>query len=98
MAGKSAPKKNMSAIKRARQAEKHRLRNKTIKTSIKTITKKLLAAVDEKRKEEARSALIEATRIIRKAATKGVIHRNTASRKISRLSKIANTIFKAEAA
>lgn len=98
MAGKSVPKKNPSALKRARQAEKNRLRNKAVRTSIKTVTKKLQAAIEEKNREQVQSALIEATRIISKAATKSVIHKNTASRKISRLSKAANAILKAEAA
>lgn len=98
MAGKSAPKKNMSALKRVRQAEKSRLRNKAVRTSIKTVTKKLQEAIAEKNTEKVRGSLIEATRIISKAAGKGVIHKNTASRKISRLSKIANTLLKAEAA
>lgn len=98
MAGKSVLKKNPSALKRARQAEKNRLRNKAVRTSIKTVTKKLQAAIEGKNREQVQSALIEATRIISKAAAKSVIHKNTASRKISRLSKAANTILKAEAA
>ena len=98
MAGKSVPKKNPSALKRVRQAEKSRLRNKAVRTSIKTVTKRLQAAIEGKNREQVQRALIEATRIISKAATKGVIQKNTASRKISRLSKVANTILKAEAA
>jgi small subunit ribosomal protein S20 len=95
---KAAPKKNLSAIKRARQAEKRRLRNKTVKTEIKTVAKKLEAAVAGKRKEEAQKTLLEAAEVISKAATKGVIHKNTASRKISRLSRLANTLLRSEAA
>lgn len=98
MAGKSAPKKNPSAIKRARQAEKHRLRNRAVRTAIKTVTKKVETAVTEKNKDEARKAFIEAAEVISKAASKGVIHRNTASRKISRLTKLANTVLRSEAA
>lgn len=98
MPGKSAPKKNLSALKRARQAEKNRLRNRIVKTAIKTITKKVEAAVNEKNKEAARKAFIEATETISKAASKGVIHKNTASRKISRLARLANTVLKSEAA
>lgn len=98
MAGKSVPKKNPSALKRSRQAEKNRLRNKAVRTSIKTVTKKLQAAIEEKNRGQVQRALIEAARIISKAATKGVIHKNTASRKISRLSKAAYTVLKAEAA
>lgn len=98
MAGKSAPKKNLSAIKKARQAEKNRLHNRTVKTAIKTVTKKVETAVSQKNKEEARKAFIEASQVISTAASKGVIHKNTASRKISRLSKLANTILRSEAA
>lgn len=98
MAGKATPKKNLSALKRVRQAEKNRLRNRSIKTEIKTVTKKVETAVAGKDREELEKALVEATKVISKAASKGVIHRNTASRKISRLSKLANTVLKAEAA
>lgn len=98
MAGKSAPKKNPSAIKRARQAEKHRLHNRAVKTAIKTVTKKVETAVSEKNKDEARKAFMEAAVVISKAASKGVIHKNTASRKISRLAKLANSVLRSEAA
>lgn len=98
MPGKAAPKKNLSALKRVRQAEKHRLRNKAVKTAIKTAARKVEAAVDEKDREAAGKALVEAAKVISKAASKGVIHRNTASRKISRLAKLANTVLRPEAA
>lgn len=98
MPGKSVPKKNLSALKKARQAEKHRLHNRTVKTAIKTITKKVETAVNEKNKEAARKAFIEATKIISKAASKGVLHKNTASRKISSLAKLANSVIRPEAA
>ncbi len=98
MAGKSAPKKNLSAIKKARQAEKHRLRNRAGKTEIKTVTRKVETAVEEKNRDEAQKALMEATEIISKAASKGVIHRNTASRKISRLAKLTSSVLRSEAA
>ncbi len=98
MPGKAAPKKNLSAIKKARQAEKHRLQNKAVKTAIKTVAKKVETAVAEKKKDDAQKALLEAGEVISKAASKGVIHRNTASRKISRLSRLANTVLRSEAA
>lgn len=98
MPAKAAKKKNLSAIKRARQAEKLRLRNKSIKTAIRSITKKVETAVSNKNKEEVRQALSEARTIISKAATKGVIQKNTASRKISRLARLANTVLISEAA
>lgn len=98
MPAKAAKKKNLSAIKRTRQAEKHRLRNKAVKTEIKTAVRKVETAVTGKNKEEAHKALMEAAKVISKAASKGVIHKNTASRKISRLARLANTLLKSEAA
>jgi len=98
LAGKSAPKKNLSALKRVRQSEKNRLRNKAVRTAIKTVTKKVEAAVSSKNKEGIKGLLIEAESLISKAATKGVIHRNTASRRISRLARLANTLLTTEAA
>lgn len=98
MPAKPAPKKNLSALKRARQAEKNKLRNKAVKTEIRTVSKKVETAVDKKDKEEAHKAFMEASEVITKAASKGIIHKNTASRKISRLARVANTVFRPEAA
>jgi len=81
-----------SAIKRARQNEKRRLRNKSSKTRIKNIVKNVRLAVSEKSDETARVKLDIAKSIIDNAAKKGVIHKKTASRKISRLSRLVNTI------
>ena len=98
MPAKPAPKKNLSALKRARQAEKNRLRNKAVKTEIRTVSKKVETAVDKKDKEEAKKAFTEASEVISTAASKGIIHKNTASRKISRLARLANTVLRPEAA
>ena len=81
-----------SAIKRARQNEKRRLRNKSSKTRIKNIVKDVRLAVSEKSNETALAKLDIAKSIIDNTAKKGVIHRKTASRKISRLSRLVNTI------
>lgn len=67
-------------------------RNKAIKSGVKTAVKKVEAAVAAKDKEAAAAALLNATSVIDKAATKGVYHKNTASRKVSRLAKIVNNI------
>ncbi|MCH1982136.1 30S ribosomal protein S20 [Ruminococcus sp. OA3] len=67
-------------------------RNKAIKSAVKTSIKKVEAAVANKDKEAANSALLEAISTIDKAAAKGVYHKNTSSRKVSRLSKAVNTI------
>ena len=81
-----------SAIKRARQNEKRRLRNKSLKTRVKNIVKDVRLAVSEQSNEAALTKLDIAKSTIDKAAKKGVIHRKTASRKISRLSRLINTI------
>ena len=60
-------------------------RNKAIKSGVKTAVKKVLAAVEAGDKEVAKSALLDATSTIDKATKKGVYHKNTAARKVSRL-------------
>ncbi len=65
-------------------------RNKAIKSGVKTAVKKVSAAVESGDKAAAGVALLAATSAIDKAASKGVYHKNTASRKISRLSKTVN--------
>jgi len=81
-----------SALKRARQNEERRIRNKSTKTRIKNIVKDVRLDVSENSKESALTKLDTAKSIIDKAAKKGVIHKKTASRKISRLSKTVNAI------
>ena len=65
-------------------------RNKAIKSGVKTSVKKVLAAIEANDKAAASQALIAATATIDKAAGKGVYHKNTASRKISRLAQALN--------
>lgn len=67
-------------------------RNKSIKSAVKTSIKKVEAAVAASDKEAASNALVDAISTIDKAATKGVYHKNNASRKVSRLSKAVNSI------
>ena len=81
-----------SALKRARQNEERRMRNKSTKTRIKNIVKDVRLDVSENSKESALTKLDTAKSIIDKAAKKGVIHKKTASRKISRLSKTVNAV------
>jgi small subunit ribosomal protein S20 len=80
-----------SALKRARQNEIRRLRNKSVKTRVKSIVKDVRLSVSENSKEAALKKLEMAKSNIDRAAQKGVIHKKTASRKISRLSKLVNT-------
>jgi small subunit ribosomal protein S20 len=80
-----------SAIKRARQNDLRRLRNKSVKTSIKTIVKDVRTSVGETSGEDTLAKLNTAQSAIDKASKKGVIHKRTAARKISRLTKLANS-------
>lgn len=97
MPAKAAKKKNLSAIKRTRQAEKRNLRNASIRSKIKTVSKRIEEAITEKKQENVKKFLREIIRTVNSAVSKGVLHKNTASRKISRLSKLANTVLKAAA-
>ena len=81
-----------SAIKRALQSERNQIRNKIAKTKVKNITKKVRLAINDNTTDDPANVLNEAKSIIAKAASKGAIHKKTASRKISRLSKFVNTI------
>ncbi len=67
-------------------------RNKSIRSKVKTAMKKVDAAVAAGDKAAAQAALLAATSEIDKAATKGVYHKNNASRKVARLSRAVNTI------
>ena len=67
-------------------------RNKSIKSGVKTAIKKVETAVAAKDVETAKAALVNATSVIEKAATKGVYHKNNASRKVSRLAKAVNSL------
>jgi small subunit ribosomal protein S20 len=76
-----------SAEKRNRQAQKRRARNVAVRTSVKTAVKKVREAVARGDGEGAKKALVEATSTLDRAASKGVLPKNTASRKIGRLAK-----------
>lgn len=79
-----------SAKKRILVIETKTARNKTIKTKIKTLIKKVEAAVAANDKAAADESLLVAISEINKAASKGIYHKNTASRKVSRLTKLVN--------
>lgn len=81
-----------SAKKRIKVTETKTLRNKAIKSSVKTAIKKVDAAVAAGDKELAKANLQHAISEIDKATTKGVYHKNTSSRKISRLTLAVNKI------
>lgn len=79
-----------SAKKRIRQAEKRRLRNKHYRSMMKTYIKKVRMATDP---ETAVQAYRQATSILDKLVAKGIIHRNTAANKKSRLARYVNRTF-----
>lgn len=81
-----------SAKKRILVNETKAARNKAIKSKVKTSIKKVEAAVTQKDAETAKAALRAAITEITKAGSKGVYHKNTVSRKISRLSKAVHEI------
>ena len=81
-----------SAKKRILTSEKKAAANKAVKSQVKTAVKKVRAAVEAGDKEAAKAALINASSVIDKAETKGVIHKNNASRKVSRLAAAVNKI------
>ena len=80
-----------SAIKRARQNEVRRLRNKSVKTRIKKIVKEVRSSAGENKGAEMPAKISAVQSVIDKASKKGVIHKRTAARKISRLTKLANS-------
>ncbi len=79
-----------SALKRARQNQIRRLRNRTNRTRIKNMVKEVRLAASEASGDEGLNQLNTAKSVIDKAAQKGGIHKKTAARKISRLSKLVN--------
>jgi small subunit ribosomal protein S20 len=87
-----------SAKKRVITNAKKGEANKGVKTGVKTVVKKVNAAVEGKDQEASKAAMKDAEATIRKAASKGVIKKNTASRKVSRLSKKVAKVGKEEKA
>lgn len=81
-----------SALKRTRQNEIRRLRNKSVKTRTKSVIKQIRLASAEDSIDSAMEKLNAAKSAIDKAAKKKAIHKRTAARKISRLSKLVNKI------
>lgn len=81
-----------SALKRARQNEDRKLRNRITKTRVKHIVKNVRQDVADRSTEAVQSKLNDAKSLIDKAAKKGAIHKKTAARKISRLAKLVNTL------
>jgi len=81
-----------SAEKRDRQNKRRRARNISAKSALRTKVKAVDTAVEGKKKTEAATALKMTAPALAKAASKGIIHKKNASRKISRLTKKVNAL------
>ena len=79
-----------SAEKRARQAERRRVRNRAITSALRTRVKAVREAIASGDKAAVAARLSEAEKALRQAATKGVLKKETASRQVSRLAKAAH--------
>jgi small subunit ribosomal protein S20 len=81
-----------SAMKRDRQSKVRRLKNTAYKTRAKNAVKELRLAIENNKIDEARLSLTKTISILQKVQSKGVMHQNTASRKISRLARRVNEL------
>lgn len=81
-----------SQLKRIRTNEKARLRNKSIKSSLKTAVRRFREAAAAGDKDRAQSELVTASRALDKAVSKGVIHRNQAANRKSAMAKRNNQL------
>lgn len=81
-----------SQKKRIKTAEKARMRNRAVRSSLKTAIKKVHAAVEEGNAQGAQQLANQACRLLDKAASKGVIHKNQAAQRKSGVQKLVNTI------
>jgi small subunit ribosomal protein S20 len=79
-----------SAAKRARQSLVRRDRNRSVRSGVRTAIKKVEEAVEAKDRDAATTALLAATSAIARATAKGVLHKNTAGRRVSRLQLLVN--------
>ncbi|MBP3718287.1 MAG: 30S ribosomal protein S20 [Eubacterium sp.] len=79
-----------SAKKRILVSKRREMRNKSVKSEVKTVVKKVETAIEAGDQAAAKEALTLATSKISKAANKGIYHKNTAARKISRLTVAVN--------
>ena len=83
-----------SSIRSMKTDAELRIANASVKSSIKTAARKTVETIKDGNAEEAKSLLIKATSVIDKAAAKGVIHKNAAARKKSRLALKVNALAK----
>lgn len=81
-----------SAKKRIRQTAARKLRNRMARSTLRTAVKKVEMAIEAGQADQARASLLKATSLLDKAARKGLLHRNNASRRISRLTRKVNSL------
>ena len=81
-----------SQIKRNKQNEKRRMRNKAVKSELKTAIRAVNTAVESTDKDAAAAALLSASRKLDKAVSKGVLHKNNAANRKSAISKKVNAL------
>lgn len=81
-----------SALKRNRQSQERRARNRANKSEVKTAIRRVTDAIGQKSVDGAQEALKAAIPVIDRAAVKGAMHKNSASRKVSRLTKHVNAL------
>ncbi len=98
MPAKAAPKRSKSVLKRARQTKVRTITNKSVKNMLKTLAKNVEQEVANKNAAAAQAALRKAVSAIDSAARNGIINRNTASRRVSVLTKLINSMTSPEAA
>jgi small subunit ribosomal protein S20 len=79
-----------SAEKRNRQSQRRQARNSAVKSTVRTAVKKAREAMSGNDPAQAKSAVVQATRTLAKAGSKGVMHKRAVSRRLSRLAKQAN--------
>jgi small subunit ribosomal protein S20 len=84
--------KHPSVIKRHHQSLTRRTRNQQVRSKVKTLIKKVRSAVESKDRDNALAQLREVNRALDKAVGKGVLKHNTASRRLSRLTRAVHKI------
>jgi small subunit ribosomal protein S20 len=83
-----------SALKRMRSSEKRRLRNRRVRSETRTYIKRARAQIEAGELEEAQKSVAQAVRALDKAAEKGILHKNSAARRKSRLMRKLNQAIK----
>jgi small subunit ribosomal protein S20 len=82
----------ISALRQHKQSDARRIRNHAVKSALRTQMKKVLTAVEKKDAPGSKAALSEAYKLLDRAVSKGVIHRNNADRHKSRLASRVNAV------